>query len=66
MTRWVTVTLYEGPLDGVETVVDADDPDPWVPLISPGCAHSGGRSIYGPDPVTSRWMRQRDVLREAC
>ncbi|MFJ1797192.1 hypothetical protein [Kitasatospora griseola] len=60
MTTWQTVTLHGGPLDGMTTHVDADDPDPWVPILSPGCAHPGGRSIYAPDH-TGRWTWRRDV-----
>ncbi|MGW2539889.1 hypothetical protein ACWC5I_03225 [Kitasatospora sp. NPDC001574] len=50
------VTLRGGPLGGASTPVDPDDSDPWVAVISEGCAFPGGRSVY--EPVGSgRWVR---------
>ncbi|MET9402091.1 hypothetical protein [Kitasatospora sp. NPDC002965] len=58
------VTLYGGPLDGASTPVDPDDPDPWVAVISEGCAFPGGRSVYEPDEG-GRWTWVRDLPWEA-
>lgn len=38
MSAKTTVTLHGGPLDGMTTEVDADDPDPWIAIIAEGCA----------------------------
>ncbi|ARF75693.1 hypothetical protein B7C62_28135 [Kitasatospora albolonga] len=53
------VELHGGPLDGQTVPVDIDD-DPWTAIISDGCAHPGGRSVYAPDS-TGRWVWERDV-----
>ncbi|MCT2591133.1 hypothetical protein LHJ74_14650 [Streptomyces sp. N2-109] len=56
------VELYGGPLDGQTVPVDTDDgdPDPWTAILTPGCAHPGGRSLYAPDPA-GRWRWVQDV-----
>lgn len=52
----VPVTLYGGPLDGMQIEVDPDDPDPGVAMINDDSAYGpGGRSWYEPDPATGRW-----------
>ncbi|MFD5752255.1 hypothetical protein [Streptomyces sp. NPDC127033] len=48
-TRTVDIELHGGPLDGTTAPVDLDDPAPWTAIISDGCAHPGGRSLYAPD-----------------
>lgn len=42
----VTVTLYEGPYDGLEIDVERDDPDPWIAIITDGAP--AGRALYAP------------------
>nr|WP_173288078.1 hypothetical protein [Streptomyces sp. x4(2010)] len=52
------VELHGGPLDGMRVDVDADDPDPWIAIISDGGQHPGGRSLYAPaDSGVWRWVR---------
>lgn len=58
--RWVPVTLHGGPLDGMSTVVDADDPEPGVGIIAEGCAYPGGRAWYEPD-AAGRWVHRGDI-----
>jgi hypothetical protein len=59
-TRWVPVRLHGGPLDGMETVVDGDDPELGVGIIADGCAHPGGRSWYEPD-CDGVWRWKADI-----
>lgn len=54
------VELHGGPLDGWRVDVDADDPDPWVAIVSDWGQYPGGRSLYAPDDDYSgvwRWVR---------
>lgn len=60
MAGEVEVTLHGGPLDGMTVAVDASDPEPWIAIISEGCAFPGGRSVYAPDEA-GRWTWQRDI-----
>lgn len=62
--RLVPVVLHGGPLDGMETVVDAGDPEPGVGIIAEGCAFPGGRSWYEPDS-SGRWTHRGDIPWEA-
>ncbi|MGJ5899397.1 hypothetical protein ACSCBZ_46780 [Streptomyces niveiscabiei] len=59
-TRWTTVILHGGPLDGSEALVDADDPDPGVGIIAEGCSYPGGRSWYQPDDA-GVWRWTHDI-----
>lgn len=54
------VQLFGGPLDGVSVEVDPEDDDPWIAIVSDGCTHPGGRSLYAPD-AAGRWTWQRDL-----
>ncbi|GAA2639999.1 hypothetical protein GCM10009863_66440 [Streptomyces axinellae] len=47
-------------MDGMTTVVDADDPEPGVGIIAEGCAYPGGRSWYEPD-ADGRWVWRADL-----
>lgn len=58
------VQLYGGPLDGEILTVDPDDPDPWIAIITPRCAHPGGRALYAPD-ADGCWRHQADLPPEA-
>lgn len=51
MTEPTPVTLYGGPLDGMELplLLDPDDDDPGVAMISDWGIYEGGRSWYEPD-----------------
>lgn len=64
MTNMTEVELYGGPLDGMRVGVDADDPDPWIAVISDGGQHPGGRSLYAPDG-SGVWRWVRDLPPEA-
>lgn len=58
------VQLHGGPLDGQTIDTDPTDPDPWIAIISDGCAHPGGRSLYAPDPAGT-WRWEQDLPADA-
>jgi hypothetical protein len=55
-----TVELHGGPLDGTRVDVDVLNEDPWIAIISDGCEHPGGRSLYAPDD-SDVWRHVRDL-----
>lgn len=60
MDGMTPVTLHGGPLDGMPADVDTDESDPWIAIISEGCAYPGGRSVYAPD-TAGTWTWSHDI-----
>ncbi|MFD5033631.1 hypothetical protein ACFWM0_24970 [Streptomyces sp. NPDC058405] len=60
MADTIEVPLHGGPLDGSTAPIDPADDDPWIAIISDGCAHPGGRSLYAPD-TAGVWRWREDI-----